>query len=449
MSNIRSSIILAGILTFSIPALGQHIAWLPANVVQHIPARHYDYTALDALGEIVTAAASVYDTVSRRHVLLFVRSTDGGITWIEQDPGLSHKTQTIYKIAALQMIDAKHIIAVSDSGFVIRTADAGEHWTSLLLSRTSYPSSVCFVDTNVGMIAARGDTAAYTTTDGGQTWIAHYIPMSGWAIRGKTDDHSHFTLFSYGYGSIYRTNDAWMTFDTSPPIAPQTDLEHLPIDARLEREDNLVAFGARLQGDPVSFFPYMVRSRDSGYSWSTVDLPVNSLSRIEYVTSTARDTVLAVGDGSPEYLLSFDGGASWIRDTLLTLTPFAYYTGDFVHLTASGKPLGLFRGSHFDQGSGLFVGTWQSASVDRFERIVYNTHFHPNPATTHISVESVDYSQPILIFDILGHEVLRGKLDGSGHAQFDVSQLPRGVYSVILKHNGIPLPIGKVAVVGR
>jgi hypothetical protein len=66
-----------------------------------------------------------------------------------------------------------------------------------------------------------------------------------------------------------------------------------------------------------------------------------------------------------------------------------------------------------------------------------------------VSIDTRAHSEPVALYDILGHEVLRGKLDGSGHAQFDVSALPRGVYSVIIKHNGIPLPIGKVAVVGR
>jgi hypothetical protein len=445
-----TSRVLAGIiLSLSINGVSycQHIHWHVATPVSTLP-RQYTATAIGVYGDTVFVASTSLDSTGHSLQVLFQRSVDAGITWQLQNPHFADR-HNLYRVHALCAIDGRTVLAATDSGYLLTTHDAGSHWDTALLSRKSYPADIHFYSPSEGMIVCRGDTAAYLTTDGGEHWLGKYIPMSGWGMRGLALGHGRFRLFSYGYGSVYTTNDYWQNFDTTLPLSPQTDLIHVPVDARMEDSDNYISYGTAWTGDPANDNPFIARSTNAGQSWDTIT-PSTLLHNIQYITQSDRDTVFALGEGYPEYLLSFDRGHTWVRDTLVTDGTRTYYFGRRVVFTTSGRIIGIWQRNRYDIEPGeILVGTFQNSSVEGSERILTNSSVYPNPASTAIKIMSADYDQPILVYNILGHEVLHGKVDGTGHAQFDVSALPRGVYSVILKHNGIPLSIGKVAVVSK
>jgi hypothetical protein len=166
-----------------------------------------------------------------------------------------------------------------------------------------------------------------------------------------------------------------------------------------------------------------------------------------------RPYVILGGNGTSiftaPYAFSSDHGMTWRIDSVTLDTGVFNKTLRLITVLPSGTAIGVVSAGSFLGTCVPIMGSLQARKVDAFEHLTSHSIAYPNPATTKLYVESLVYDEPVSLFDILGHEVLRGKLDGAGHAQFDVSALPRGVYGVIIKHNGIPLPIGKVAVVGR
>ncbi len=70
----------------------------------------YSFSAIDSWGNVVMVAGIRQDTslkTNDRNVIIFCRSTDGGETWTEQDPGLPHfKSSGAHFISKIQQIDS-------------------------------------------------------------------------------------------------------------------------------------------------------------------------------------------------------------------------------------------------------------------------------------------------------------------------------------------------------
>ena len=57
---------------------------------------------------------------------------------------------------------------------------------------------------------------------------------------------------------------------------------------------------------------------------------------------------------------------------------------------------------------------------------------YPNPASTILVIEGIIQEAQIIIFDIQGSLVLKREIDGT---VIDISNLPSGVYSIVLESN--------------
>jgi hypothetical protein len=262
---------------------------------------------------------------------------------------------------------------------------------------------------------------------------------------------------TYAAGPFYYTDDNWETVDKSRMLYDVSDKYNIIRNFRSLGKDTLIAYGPNWEDGFNHLTLSALRSVDNGRHWTAVRAIDTIIGNVLYISALDRPySVLSGGNRSVKRSIgiSVDSGASWNFIPIIFDSAPPYYASEASHIdvTPSGAAIGIFAvveaGNTIDP-SFIARTSLVSRRVENYERIIYATMLHPNPATTSLSVQSVDYGQPLLMYDILGHEVVHGKLDGSGHAQFDVSALPRGVYSVILNHNGIPLPIGKVVVVGR
>jgi hypothetical protein len=358
------------------------------------------------------------------------------------------------------MLDSLNVVAVGDSGLFFRTTDGGKHWSWQYLD-SGRIHAVHFSDLQTGVIVEwmSGRDLA-TTTDGGVHWKWHDIDTAHypgyWIWDAESLGGLKFRAMDVAAGPFYYTADNWETVDRSRIVFDTSDRYNNIRNFRSLGVDTVVAYGPWWDGHRGAVT--IKRSLDGGRTWSSVVFDDTVLGDNPWMSRLDRPYTVLAGHNrhyQPGYVgLSRDSGQTWQFAPLSfdTSAPSYFSEPSLVEVTPSGVAIAICSvGGAGDFVSPTFVARTilTQQNVDGYERLVYGTSLYPNPATISLSVQSVDYCQPLLMYDILGHEVLRGKLDGSGHAQFDVSALPRGVYGVILKHNGIPLPIGKVVVVGR
>jgi photosystem II stability/assembly factor-like uncharacterized protein len=169
---------------------------------------------------------------------VILRTTDGGQQWTDTPvelPGILIPT-----LNAIHFISPVVGWAVGvdsgEDGVVLKTTDGGVSWRATRLKQKQVPTTVFFVDADIGWIGGAtpppgedegigGPSAILVTTDGGQTWQSRYnVPISiyrvffldkinGWASGSK--------------GIIYNTTDGGISWDTQ-----RTEIESAdgPID---------------------------------------------------------------------------------------------------------------------------------------------------------------------------------------------------------------------------
>jgi hypothetical protein len=355
----------------------------------------------------------------------------------------------------VQIVDSLHIVAGGDSGIFLSSSDGGQSWRIFQFPDSGEIHHLHFADPLTGMLCSYGAADVRVTFDGGDHWTESKVRTTySAAFSPQSLGGERFRALGYAAGPIYYTDDAWQTVDSSRYAYPDSDWTHVLFDFQSLGEDTMVAYGSNWPL-PDRNVPYltMARSVNGGRTWAPLDVADSFVVTPSSMSSLDRPFAILGGYGrnifTAPYLYSFDRGASWQLDSFYLDVGLYHNTLNLVTVLPSGTAIGALEVNGL-VGTGVpVIGTLQSQSVAAFENIVNNTAIHPNPCVQNVSIDTRAHSEPVALYDILGHEVLRGKLDGSGHAQFDVSALPRGVYSVIIKHNGIPLPIGKVAVVGR
>ncbi|MDX2213658.1 MAG: DUF6519 domain-containing protein [Oculatellaceae cyanobacterium bins.114] len=106
---------------------------------------------------------------------IILKTTDGGQTWIKQNPRIKAAFRDIHFINSTE---GWVIAAVKDQGksLVLRTVDAGEHWTIQRSAVREQLYDVYFIDKQTGWIVGENSSSGRPagvilgTVDGGQTW---------------------------------------------------------------------------------------------------------------------------------------------------------------------------------------------------------------------------------------------------------------------------------------
>lgn len=169
------------------------------------------------------------------------RTTDGGQSWARQPTPLPTRDPSVgdaedpsgQAFAAVSFVDPEHGFAVSHTGVVVGTSDAGMTWTTL---PTPSPASVdadwpgnvrpsawsfngvSFVDPRHGYVVGH-DGVILATSDGGATWAYHGKPQYGRLHDAMFVDDAHGQVVGIGSGRtdqvLYTsvgTNDAGETW---------------------------------------------------------------------------------------------------------------------------------------------------------------------------------------------------------------------------------------------
>ncbi len=433
---------------------------------------YYAFDAISCSGDNCTASGQVIDTIDQSITVMFWRSSDGGITWNMQDPGLplSYDLRNRNHFNVIQQIDSLNVIAGGNAGYFVHTLDGGKSWPKL--DSVAELVDFHFSDSLTGIVLARGnfifqgtivsgigEVAILTTTDGGKSWKTTLLHGFNPDVPGALEScHSYgngkFRVYKSELGPVYTTYDNWETVDSTKllfDVKKDTITRHYYMTrCNFTGGDTLIASGI-YNGGNANIGLILMRSTDAGANWEApLTFPKNIVG-IYNMTSLDRDTVLATCQSNNKILMSTDRGVSWRVDSLLLDTNYDASGSNGIQWTKDGHPVAIFAnlGEIYGSPSILARGVMIKSDVGQIDPYVFKPHVYPNPASSFINLSALDPQRPIHIIDIYGREVLRSVTTDQGTQLIDISSLPRGVYDVLLDRNGRLLNAGKIAVIGK
>ncbi|MDP4200255.1 MAG: T9SS type A sorting domain-containing protein [Bacteroidota bacterium] len=423
----------------------------------------FHFNIVSCAGEVCTATGVKRDTTLKtidRNRVLFFRSTDAGLNWIEQDPGLPHfQSDDPNPVYSLQQIDSLTAVAVGDSGLILRTSDCGKTWQTQDAHSKHFIEDVSFSDPMNGiLVMSHPDTGLVSrsdiliTHDGGQNWLL--APFTPWRSPGfcHADGGNSFRMTPYSGRNIpiYKTSDNWITVDSTPPIIPDGDRIHLLTGFGFRGSDTIIAYGVVDTFLSLSMPSYILQSVDGGMSWTKVDVPDTIVTNAHCMSSPDRGIVFVGGANFHKIIVSSDHGMSWRIDTLMMDTA---YDPSFVYsisVTPSGHAVGALSDNPFSWGQAVLArGDPIPLDIKSNAPPTRVSDFYPNPAISAITIISPEMRCVVQLLNVVGVEVVRDIIPADGTLTLDVSSLPRGMYEVVIERDGQMIPAGKVALIGK
>ncbi len=439
---------------------------MPANDKDYI----YEFESVSCNGKNCTASARLDELDSSGNSLhlgydiVFFRSTDGGLTWKKQDPGFPKQGFTNYTFNQVQQIDSLNVVAIADTGLILRSYDAGNTWEEILPRPTSLNlSSIHFSDLMNGILVTNCDSICsiiFTSKDGGKNWTRAKASLN-YAGNGFYDakcfgDGKYAVLPKGNNAPLFLTADDWKTVKRIETYnvgidSAQFIYRHFKLSTTL---DTILVAGQYF--GPADPHPYwnagiVRRSIDGGASWGEPLLGIdnNSLQRI---TGFERNTLVAMGPLCEDTVyISTDLGETWRTELI---------KGNFIF---EGQPLnlaGCYGIASSSTGIVSILGHGfqnclayhpiASSDVNVGGKLLYLHRIYPNPVSNGIlSIASIEESTPYRITDMLGRVALSGMVGNKVDISVDVSHLSPGIYFVYVDDPRLkrPIRVGKVSII--
>ena len=229
------------------------------------------------------------------------RSTDGGLTWGEND----HAAPYVYAIEAVQSQTGTILYAAtfySDWG-ILKSNDQGDTWSEV--SR-EYPSYISFDVESIDespdhLVAATLDGIQYSE-DGGKTWNDTSGVKEGIVLQLCEFPHTGQLLAATSDGGIFYSQGGESWYEANTGIASS--------QAGRSTHAYAVACSPDTPGLAYAASPGMYRTTDYGEHWQSVNegLPADTFRAIDIAPVTGH--VFAGSDQSGVYLTS-RGGSTW------------------------------------------------------------------------------------------------------------------------------------------
>ncbi|NTU70587.1 MAG: hypothetical protein HGB10_01995 [Coriobacteriia bacterium] len=238
-----------------------------------------------------------------------LKTTDGGATWVAQDPG------TVRDLTGVSFVDANNGWACGVSATVVRTTNGGTTWTPQTAPTTPAARNlraISFFNSSVGV--AVGDLGTTTSTivytgDGGTTWrtatttatvgltgVQMVSATTGWAVGGA--------------GAILKTTDGGATWTpvSSPTVAGLSAVSFEP-----SGQVGYVVGNAALPSWTI------YKTTDAGVTWTAVDgLGATGAINLTAVDCLDANNAITVGTNG-QVRHTTDGGATWLNQSLNNL----------------------------------------------------------------------------------------------------------------------------------
>lgn len=370
----------------------------------------------------------------------FSRSTDGGQTWVNGN--FPHGEPGYFgNIAPLD--DQVAWLAYEDyaaGSKVLKTVDGGQSWEPQNVGITTWVNFVHFFNSAVGVAMGDPDITGFQifkTLDGGSNWdriSAANVPArepGEFGYSAGFEAEGNRIWFYTNHGRVYHSDDLGSTWGVwgNPGLVNVWDIE-------ADEAGNCYLFFNDFS-DTITFIRqfYLFRRSPLDSAWTDLTPPDNDLVLQSIASIPGTDVLMATfrysfSVGPFDTRLSYDQGASW--QTISTGTKAGYLnfwdadTGYATELKigTATDPTKIFR----------YTG---SPITGLFERKPLDIHLavSPNPASDFVKIE---WSAPapdnfwVLLNDAQGRLIDHKTINktAQGNAQFDLSRLPVGVYSL-------------------
>ena len=370
----------------------------------------------------------------------FSRTTDGGQTWVNGnfphgEPGYFGNIAPLGdQVAWLSYED------YTNGSKVLKTEDGGQTWEPQNAGITTWVNFVHFFNSTVGVAMGDPDFTGFQivkTTDGGSNWErigtanVPAIEPGEYGYSAGFEAEGNRILFYTNHGRVYYSDDAGSTWGVwgNPGLVAVWDIE-------ADEAGNCYLMFNDFS-DTVTFVRQFFLFRRSALdsAWTDLTPADNDLVLQSIASIPGTDVLMATFRNSfslgPYYTrLSYDQGASWqtisTGDRAGTLHFWDANTGYATEMKIANDtdPTKIFRYT----GSPI-TGLFERNTLD------INLAVSPNPASDFIKIA---WSAPapddflVLLNDMHGRLIDRKTTEktAQGNAQFYLSQLPAGVYSI-------------------
>jgi photosystem II stability/assembly factor-like uncharacterized protein len=314
------------------------------------------------------------------------------------------------------LFDLNSLVAVGDSGIILKTEDGGTHWSKLNSNTSKALRSVHFVDENTGWAVGDSGTILHTN-NGGNSWST----QSDTIINLRS---VHFINYNTGYiagdlGRGYKTNNGGSDWSS----------HYFGYDYMF----NCITFINEDTGWVFSSDRDIFITTDKGENWNK-QTGVGNSQRI-YSASFIGKVGYAAGNYGT-IINTTNGGVIWQRQYVtnnlyLSVPLFAVHFIDKYNGWAVGDGGIVLRTT---DGGGAFVTSSEeniSSLPDKYE--LFQNYPNPFNPTTKISYALPQNSfVELKVFNLLGQEIAtlvnQEKPAGYYQVDFNASSLPSGVY---------------------
>ncbi|MEP7234614.1 MAG: T9SS type A sorting domain-containing protein [Ignavibacteriota bacterium] len=425
------------------------ISWVEKFPWRTLDGKEYNFLSFSARDKQNFNLLGYYaDSTLRYANTVFVqRSTDGGNSWQIQKTGVpDFPTIQGAHLKKIFAIDSLNVIAVGDSGLIVRTTDAGNSWNRQGKKLDATYRDVNFSDPDHG-IAVGGWGTVSITSDGGNSWNTYGSLSSTLFNRCKAFKNGCFYVFDQYYMRFFRTYDNGATWDSIQIVdrSIKDKLWNFITDIQCFDSLNIIAVGGHerpLGSGSTPYAFYAIKTTDGGNSWTQLLDSNYCSSELRSVSFT--DSLLGVASSVGGYvILTRDGGKTW--DLNIVDSTHLYVNG--IYFVDNKYLFAIYSIGFY---SAVMSGTLEDASVaSNSLEFVNSSRVYPNPSSGMFIIESIDRTgAPIRITDIFGREVAHGKLSEEGKLKLDLSSVPAGVYEILLDHYGKVFSVGRVVSLG-
>jgi photosystem II stability/assembly factor-like uncharacterized protein len=185
---------------------------------------------------------------------------------------------------------------VGDSGTILKTVDAGQHWSPLNSGTYRVLYGVCFPTPDTGYVSGASGTIL-KTVNAGQTWDTLHSGASSTTLRAIRFCNPRIGYAAGNAETIVRTTDGGSHWTLRPRVDPSRDLWAV---ACLDPDTALVF------GDNGSIY----KTTNGGVDWTYPTIPGFWTSSVFFITPLQG---YLCASSTPWIYKTTDGGVSWAR----------------------------------------------------------------------------------------------------------------------------------------
>ncbi len=374
---------------------------------------------------------------------IFIKSFDGGTTWINYNTGFSEDFFDIY------FIDSNTGYCVGENGKIIKTIDGGENWTALNTSTTNNINCICFHNEELWTVGNNG--LILHSVDYGDTWEQNIVvenKLNSIAFNndsiGIIAGNENTLLKSTNNGNTWTIEDANLPYETSDlfSLFITQNYTYTLVGNCSDNEDygyhSYHAFGLLRINDLLNW----------SIEYSSNDINGLELSKIFFINDSTGFNIYSGTPMNSYFYLIIDKtdnyGANWNSsfehwsDSIHIAFAYAdiFFANDTVGYALSGnKILKTTDG-------GFFVSV---KDITRNNTI----SMYPNPLSDNIlNFDITDYTQKskLIIYDLNGKQILEYTLN-QDQKSINLSHLNNGLYFVKFYNDNILLETKKLMII--